>query len=471
MTRPLVPSDIRGVIWFKDDSYSVSGGRVTAATSADSSATSMVLDSAQGPAYSATGLNSKATLTSGTPGTNTEGSNLMHIVMDVGYNWHWFGVIKPDATDDYHNLFEESGANCPMLWIRPGGQFEMNGAGTAIAPSSPTADDSTWFIASFINSDANSSPRARVRIIGADAGTGGDSVGGFNVGTGKTIQLWGRSDGNGYCGVQGANFAIASRAENDNLTSTEMAQLEGYFAWYYGLQGNLDAGHPYKSAAPTVDSDYGPATIKARGRQAGVSISGLVPGSIGAARGVHTSASILVALTVSMSAGGGAARGRQAVIASGNTIDIQKGTGYARGKAAFISSLTLAVGRAGASGRQASILSSGTVGCAIGRGVGTHQVVTFASTFTLNKGQSVARGRISSVGIPIIVSGQKGTGYGRGRPVTYVTMVTVNRGMVLAHGIPALVNFVNIGQFGYRKPSDEYLPRRFSASLAKRRNR
>lgn len=34
------------------------------------------------------------------------------------------------------------------------------------------------------------------------------------------------------------------------LGSTERQKLEGYLAWQWGLQSNLPAGHPYKSAAP-----------------------------------------------------------------------------------------------------------------------------------------------------------------------------------------------------------------------------
>lgn len=36
------------------------------------------------------------------------------------------------------------------------------------------------------------------------------------------------------------------------LTADEAARLEGWLAWDSGLQANLPAGHPYKSAAPTV---------------------------------------------------------------------------------------------------------------------------------------------------------------------------------------------------------------------------
>lgn len=57
----------------------------------------------------------------------------------------------------------------------------------------------------------------------------------------------------GYSGVYGEYFTgdigevlILSTA----LSSTNRQKLEGYLAWKWGIQGNLPAGHPYKSAAP-----------------------------------------------------------------------------------------------------------------------------------------------------------------------------------------------------------------------------
>jgi hypothetical protein len=36
----------------------------------------------------------------------------------------------------------------------------------------------------------------------------------------------------------------------DGVGATNRQKIEGYTAWKWGLQGSLDAGHPYKSAAP-----------------------------------------------------------------------------------------------------------------------------------------------------------------------------------------------------------------------------
>lgn len=44
-------------------------------------------------------------------------------------------------------------------------------------------------------------------------------------------------------------------AFNVGLTIAQRQQVEGYLAWKWGLQANLPAGHPYKSAAPTGSSN------------------------------------------------------------------------------------------------------------------------------------------------------------------------------------------------------------------------
>jgi hypothetical protein len=39
---------------------------------------------------------------------------------------------------------------------------------------------------------------------------------------------------------------------NTDLNTLNRQKMEGYLAWKWGLQGNLPAGHPYKSAPPTI---------------------------------------------------------------------------------------------------------------------------------------------------------------------------------------------------------------------------
>jgi hypothetical protein len=39
------------------------------------------------------------------------------------------------------------------------------------------------------------------------------------------------------------------------LPEVDRQRVEGYLAWEYGLEGDLDPAHPYKSAAPTIIVD------------------------------------------------------------------------------------------------------------------------------------------------------------------------------------------------------------------------
>jgi hypothetical protein len=59
--------------------------------------------------------------------------------------------------------------------------------------------------------------------------------------------------GNSPANVEFAQADICEIIYTANAASTTARQLiEGYMAWKWGLQANLPAGHPYKSAAPTA---------------------------------------------------------------------------------------------------------------------------------------------------------------------------------------------------------------------------
>lgn len=68
----------------------------------------------------------------------------------------------------------------------------------------------------------------------------------------------GTNNGEFYVGSgrYGSSFSAAIGVKGIILTGssdvTTFQKLEGYLAWKYGLEGALDAGHPHKSAAPTV---------------------------------------------------------------------------------------------------------------------------------------------------------------------------------------------------------------------------
>lgn len=50
----------------------------------------------------------------------------------------------------------------------------------------------------------------------------------------------------------GTNAKIAEMVYFQDSTVSTRQKVEGYLAWKFGLEGSLDSGHPYKSAAPTV---------------------------------------------------------------------------------------------------------------------------------------------------------------------------------------------------------------------------
>jgi hypothetical protein len=81
---------------------------------------------------------------------------------------------------------------------------------------------------------------------------------GTQVGTLSTSTQFANPSSNGNLslfGVSGGLYSVATIktflwcGDND-LTSEQ--KIEGYLAWRFGLEGDLDAGHPYKSAAPTL---------------------------------------------------------------------------------------------------------------------------------------------------------------------------------------------------------------------------
>jgi hypothetical protein len=64
--------------------------------------------------------------------------------------------------------------------------------------------------------------------------------------TGTDVWIGKRQDGYPLSGDIAEIIIVSTSA----LLIGDRQRLEGYLAWKYGLQGNLPAGHPYKSAAP-----------------------------------------------------------------------------------------------------------------------------------------------------------------------------------------------------------------------------
>lgn len=84
------------------------------------------------------------------------------------------------------------------------------------------------------------------RLNGTQVGSLTTSTVFTNPATAGSFQLFG-GPGASYSVCSIKTFLICG----DNDLTTEQ-KIEGYLAWQFGLEGDLDAGHPYKSAAPTL---------------------------------------------------------------------------------------------------------------------------------------------------------------------------------------------------------------------------
>ena len=344
--------------WIKGESFSHSGSTITGGTTSDSSATA--ISSSSWPSYNASGLNGYPTITSG-------GSNLMSLPVDIDYDWSVFVVVKPSALSSYHNVYEQSGDKSPMLWIDSSNRFSMNGAGAVIEPSTPTADGSTWRVVSTIN--RSSGTRAEERIDGTSRGTNVESVGSLNVGTGLTLKLLGRGSGNGLQGDL-AELVITYGA----LTSDDEARIEGYLAWKYGLQSQLDSGHTYKSAAPTDGSSDSTGTGTGSGAASGIGAA------LFAGTGSGSGTGATGAVAGATHAGTGAATGVGALSMTGAAHWAATGSTVGAGAATGIGASTAAgAGTATGTGAAAGTGDSLTSGQATGIAVGTCTVIGIGS--------------------------------------------------------------------------------------------
>lgn len=64
----------------------------------------------------------------------------------------------------------------------------------------------------------------------------------------RPTQIWFGSDSNPTSFFKGSWGEFIQY--DGTLSAADRQKVEGYLAWKWGLQGNLPAGHPYKSAAP-----------------------------------------------------------------------------------------------------------------------------------------------------------------------------------------------------------------------------
>lgn len=107
-----------------------------------------------------------------------------------------------------------------------------------------TLQSNGWYSPVFLNGNSTSSFSAGATIQSPFIARGE-----VNPSTGRTAFYIGsnRDSGGNWRGVVGEVVVPVS-----TVTTSQLQQIEGYLAWKWGLTANLPAGHPYKSAAPTV---------------------------------------------------------------------------------------------------------------------------------------------------------------------------------------------------------------------------
>lgn len=110
---------------------------------------------------------------------------------------------------------------------------------------------------------------ARIATVGRNGGTNGLNGAITVTATGpsqptyitQASQSWATSEGTSRIQIGGRQQSVTEWANayisevivcNTDLSTADREKFEGYLAWKWGLEGELPAAHPYKSAAPTV---------------------------------------------------------------------------------------------------------------------------------------------------------------------------------------------------------------------------
>lgn len=130
--------------------------------------------------------------------------------------------------------------------LRPsilGRRLDADSLQTVTATSNVTG--ATALIANVNYASASAEIRANGTSVASSAFQTAGTVSATNANT--NASMFAISSGGGYGGDTGE--VVVSNAA---LSASDAQKLEGYLAWQWGQQGSLPAGHPYKSAPPTV---------------------------------------------------------------------------------------------------------------------------------------------------------------------------------------------------------------------------
>jgi hypothetical protein len=178
-----------------------------------------------------------------------DGGDRMFVAANV------FGTGSPAYT--YGIVFHRgaSGGGI-MFWAGIGGGNRDN-----FADFSGTGTGNGWFsndLGASITIGANSthlvvgrydgSSSHSIWVDGPSSATGSRTASGMNLQNDLMFYI-GAADDFGSPLTGGIGEMICTTADSD---TTQRQKIEGYLAWKWGLTSSLYAGHPYKSAAPTL---------------------------------------------------------------------------------------------------------------------------------------------------------------------------------------------------------------------------
>lgn len=248
---PWTPSNLGAnlALWFDaDDSGTISLNGSTVSQWSDKSGNAQHVVQAVGanqPSYTTNAINGKPVLTFGSSSILTNAT----AALDDPFSLFAVGRIS-GSTGTFNTLFRFNLSATANTWglVGGGGVGAGNftaffGNGTAwndTNVNTPNVAVTTNKIMAVVNGSGTATPYvddvAQNTKVGTMAAATGFSLG---LSQGSFPYPW--------------NGVIAEVVYTNNaISTTDRQKVTGYLAWKWGLQGNLDAGHPYKNAAPTA---------------------------------------------------------------------------------------------------------------------------------------------------------------------------------------------------------------------------
>jgi hypothetical protein len=270
------PSDLdSGILsaWFKADSLSLSNG-AGVATWNDSSGNGN--NTAQGvsgrqPSFQTNVLNSQ-------PVIRFDGSNDILTDgdindLDVGTGDIWMACVFKATDDGTANFIFEKGTTQFALINTGAGVLQFRLGGTSNIPSQSAGN---WSRTEFVIATAS---RVSGNCNGFVNGFASTTTGTTNTGSISNSSVF--DIGASAVGGNGVAGDIAEvLVGGATLTTEDREKIEGYLAHKYGLEGNLNSGHTYKSNSPQVTTfikNYFFSNLRRKNKSKGMKMKSTIP--------------------------------------------------------------------------------------------------------------------------------------------------------------------------------------------------